>query len=354
MQERLLDFLICPECHGGEALSVQRFLSDGDRVIDGAILCNSCRTRFPVIGGIPRLLPHDLRAELAQTHQAWFREHSFPQDNSTPDGTDGSDTNKVFRTMQSFGYQWNVFDEVYEQWHQDFLSYLPSPVKKDFFQGKTGLDAGCGMGRHTRVATQLGAELVAMDLSNAVEAAYRNTVDLPNAHVIQADLSRPPLRSEMFDFVYSFGVLHHLPVPLKGFRSLASLPKKGSPLFIWVYSDTKHWVYEQIRQFSTRIPFSTLRILCLILAIGVWICFVTPHRLVRWSDFKMLTGYMKFKRYADYPFRALYADFFDELSAPIIHGHKEKELRGWFEQDGYNQVTTSSTGGLGWRGYGVR
>jgi len=34
--------------------------------------------------------------------------------------------------------------------------------------------------------------------------------------VVQADLHRPPFALESFDFIYSIGVLHHLPDPEAG------------------------------------------------------------------------------------------------------------------------------------------
>jgi len=53
------------------------------------------------------------------------------------------------------------------------------------------------------------------DLSEAVETAHEVLAGLPNAHVVQGDIHHPPFRlgaaGGEFDFVYSIGVLHHLP-----------------------------------------------------------------------------------------------------------------------------------------------
>src|SRR5258705_12087780 len=99
-----------------------------------------------------------------------------------------------------------------------------APVGRDAFAGRRVLDAGCGKGRHLRLAAAFGAkEVIGVDLGPAVDAAARNTVDLDNVHVVQGDLTRPPFRRESMDLIYSIGVLHHLPEPEAGFRALAPI-----------------------------------------------------------------------------------------------------------------------------------
>jgi len=55
--------------------------------------------------------------------------------------------------------------------------------------------------------------VVAADLSRATDAAYANTRYRSNVHVVQADMHHLPFRTDPddFDFVFSIGVVHHLP-----------------------------------------------------------------------------------------------------------------------------------------------
>src|SRR5207302_7922580 len=99
-----------------------------------------------------------------------------------------------------------------------------APVEQDADAGHRVLDAGGAKGRHLRLAAAFGAkEVIGVDLGPAVDAAAQNTADLDNVHVIQGDLTRPPLRPESMELIYSIGVLHHLPEPEAGFRALAPL-----------------------------------------------------------------------------------------------------------------------------------
>ena len=99
------------------------------------------------------------------------------------------------------------------------------PIEPAFFKDKLVLDAGCGIGRHAFFAAAYGAkEVIGIDLSDAVDTAFENVGHLPNAHIVQADIYDPPFRRATaggdFDFIYSIGVLHHLPDPESGLRSL--------------------------------------------------------------------------------------------------------------------------------------
>src|SRR5205085_12165178 len=113
-------------------------------------------------------------------------------------------------------YQWRKFKEMFPHWDEIFR-WSVSPIEPGFFRGKIGLDAGCGFGRSLYYAASYGAEVIGLDLSEAVEAARANTRDLPGAHVVQADIFHPPIRPGTLDFVYSIGVLQHLTDPRGGF-----------------------------------------------------------------------------------------------------------------------------------------
>jgi SAM-dependent methyltransferase len=222
-------------------------------------------------------------------------------------------------TMNSFGYQWNTFSDVYSQWRNDFFDFV-SPIDDAYFLDKSGLDVGCGMGRYTRVVGELGTEIIGMDLSNAVEAAFKNT--------------------------------HHLPEPRKGFDDMRQLAKPGGGILLWVYSETKHPIYTFIRRFTLRLTFSVLRAVCLVIAAMLWLVFIVPNKSARAVGLDSIADRFKFQRYSRFPFRALHTDLFDEFSAPVIHGHNEPEIRDWFQSSDCSGIVISSTGKHGWRGFG--
>lgn len=59
MRPDLLEILRCPVCRGELALVSRR--TDGDEIVDGTLTCAKCRVDYPIVDGIPDLLPPDER-----------------------------------------------------------------------------------------------------------------------------------------------------------------------------------------------------------------------------------------------------------------------------------------------------
>src|SRR5207247_1001716 len=126
-----------------------------------------------------------------------------------------------------------------------------------------------------------GAVMLGPGLSEAVLAAYRNNRDNRRAHIVQGDIYRPPFAQGTFDFVYSIGVLHHLPDPERGFRSLAPYVTPGGTLFAWIYGPRRgvsEAVTRMLRRFTTRMDYRLLYALCATIATGLRVFSHSPYR----------------------------------------------------------------------------
>jgi 2-polyprenyl-3-methyl-5-hydroxy-6-metoxy-1,4-benzoquinol methylase len=77
--------------------------------------------------------------------------------------------------------------------------------------GARVLEIGCGMGLHTELLVKAGAKVTAVDISSTSIAAVRHRLALRKlqAQVIEADAEALPFDDESFDFVWSWGVIHH-------------------------------------------------------------------------------------------------------------------------------------------------
>lgn len=199
MQRRLLEVLADPAT--GHPLALP---ANGD-LQEGFLRTEHGRT-FPIRAGIPRFVPPDPYAE-------------------------------------SFGLQWNKFAKVQldsangtTRSGNRFMAEVGwGPME----EGSWILDAGCGSGRFAEISSGLGAQVVALDMSSAVDAAQRNLSGKPNVHVVQGDLLQPPIRRGSLDGAYCIGVLQHTPDPKRALSAILSLLKPGAPFAVTMYARNK-------------------------------------------------------------------------------------------------------------------
>lgn len=140
----------------------------------------------------------------------------------------------------SFGYQWNKYAKLQLDScngtsfsRERFFSITEwSPEE---MRGRKVLDAGCGAGRFAEVALATGAQVTAMDLSQAVEACQRNLGDSPNLNVVQASIYEMPFRPGSFDYAYCIGVIQHTPDPKRSVLEICKMVKPGGQVGFWIY-----------------------------------------------------------------------------------------------------------------------
>jgi len=221
MKPSALKFLVCPSCKA--ELHLHASETHGDEVTEGRLRCAECRRDYAIGGGVPRFVDAGAYAS-------------------------------------SFGYQWNRFrtvqlDSVNGSWESARTLAATSGWTDEDYRGRLVLDAGVGAGRYAEVVADRGGEVVGVDLTRAVDAAYANVGRRPGVHLIQADIFAMPFRDETFDLAYSIGVLHHTPDPRAAFARVARTVKKGGGFAVYLYDryGLPHFA-DMIRRVTTRLP----------------------------------------------------------------------------------------------------
>ena len=328
---KMLETLRCPACQGRLDSSVEN------------LVCSSCRMAFPVVNDIPRMLLPGLRESLLDDKI----ESASEQDA------------KQVKTALSFGYEWQRFPEMYAEWEKQFLDYMQPHDPKSFFKGKKVLDAGCGNGRFAYYAAKYGAEVWAIDLGPAIEVAWKNTRGAGDVNVVQADLHNPPFARESFDFIYSLGVLHHLPDPEKAFHNLLRYLKPGGDIQIYLYwSPEKKPIKATLlgavslaRKVTTRLPHPVVYALAYGGASAAYLLFIGPYRVMRRVPaLRNLAEQLPMKQYADLPFRVCVNDQHDRFSAPIEFRYKRAEVEGLLGRGSLESIDVAPN--YGWIGTG--
>jgi len=105
-------------------------------------------------------------------------------------------------------------------------------------QGKRVLEIGCGLGLHTELMTRAGAEVTAVDMTSTSIDATRTRLRLKGlaATVAEADAERLPFPEHSFDFVWSWGVIHHSARTGRIVREIARVLKEDGQCRVMVYN----------------------------------------------------------------------------------------------------------------------
>lgn len=328
MKERLLELLACPVC-GGDLTLADASKYEEKEIIEGVLSCRKCVREYKISGGIPRF------ADLSRIEQ------------------------EKAETAENFGWQWTHFTQEDPKYTDQFLGWL-TPVRPEFFVGKTILEGGCGKGRHTKLAAEWGAkDVIGIDLGAGVESAFSLTRHLPNAHIIQCDIFKLPLK-RAFDYAFSVGVLHHTPDPQKAFVSLAGKVKPGGYLSAWVYGkENNGWIIKIVNpireKFTSRISPATLYHLSKLPTAALYLLTKLVYRPINLIS-PRIAGRLFYNDYLNYiagfGWREQHNIVFDHLVAPTAFYISREEFAGWWDAIGAGDVEIAWHNGNSWCGFG--
>lgn len=353
MKPSVLQQLVCPACQGSLQLEERR--REGAEIMEGFLRCE-CGLEYPIIQGVPRMLPPHLLATLREDYPEFYREHTT----RTVARTNGNDRDAQVKrqTQEAFGYEWTWAADYHAV---NFSDWLPTGYDAHtLFAGKVGLEIGCGAGRHAANAASLAREHFAVDLSRAVDSAFARTRGLANCHVIQADAFQLPFRPANFDYVYCLGVLQHLPDPESGFYALARQPKERGVLLVNVYQASRPVVLfalEVARKITTRLPNPVLKFVSIGAGCVDYGLFIAPWRRLSATRLGRALERVvpeRIQEYTKHDFHTCVTDWFDRLSCPVKKHYKQEDLRSWYERAGYADVTVTPYWKAFWNGYGLR
>jgi SAM-dependent methyltransferase len=297
MKRSALRFLVCPSCRDGLQLDAGRE-EDGE-VMEGALRSPACGREYPVLRGVPRFVDSGAYA-------------------------------------QSFGFQWDRFRHVQldsrnGRRESERTLFATTGWTEADYAGRLVLDAGVGAGRFAEVAAAKGAEVVGLDLTTAVDAAFANVGRRPGVHLLQADIFAMPFREGTFDLAFSIGVLHHTPDTRAAFERVAATVKSGGGLAVYLYAryGPANRFSDAIRKVTTRLPGRMM----LALAAGA-VPLYYPYRLPALGNLLRLV--CPISMHPDWRWRWL--DTFDWYTPQYQWKLFYPDVFRWFRESGFQDV----------------
>jgi SAM-dependent methyltransferase len=315
-----------------------------EEIIDGRLISEDGEEEYPVIDGIPRLLPSQYMVKILKRHSEWFEKYGRLQHHGEITISRKSIEIQQ-RTSERFGKEWETFDRLIDDFEEVFEQYFDL-VDLDGLSGKTVMDAGCGMGRWAFYMAPKVRRIVAFDLSSSVEMAYRNCFDRGNVEIIQADVYHLPFLNESFDFIYCLGVLHHLPEPFMGFLSLKKLLAKNGKILLYLYYNLENRplyfrvlknIVNLVRMITTRIPIPFSYSFSFAVAVGIYLPVILLGNLLNAIGLeKVSTKLPLYQFYKSKSFRLILNDAIDRFTAPVENRYSKNDIIKWFKDAGFS------------------
>ncbi len=345
MKRSFLDLLACPDCGAPLEPSVLKEEQFKEKEIwEGLLLCTRCAKTYPVVEGIPRFVPNVLAL-----FPDFFRK--YPEAAKVFGGSPEDFLKVHGDTQERFGHEWMNYPGAMPEDRQIFLDETQVPEQD--WKGKKILDGGCGMGRYSRVAHELGAITVALDLSPALIRLQDVVKDSDRMHLVQGNLMKPPFRKEIFDIVYSIGVIHHTPSAKETFGQLSKLVKPQGRLSVWVYGapgsckNFKTNPLREDRKALDKIRFQVWLTVWLREKISDTLRIFTvhvPHKLLYGFCYLLAAiGKIPFIKYLTFSVHPLWRvrlqENYDWLTPPYQSHHTKEELGEWFKDNGFKVVS---------------
>jgi ubiquinone/menaquinone biosynthesis C-methylase UbiE len=132
------------------------------------------------------------------------------------------------------------FHEV--EWRKYHVEpHIPEFADFEKWRGKKVLEIGCGIGTDTVNFARHGAQVTAVDLSEASLAVARKRAEIfglqDRIQFIQADAEHLTdfVPVAPYDLIYSFGVIHHTPHPERVTEQIRNYLKPATTVKIMVY-----------------------------------------------------------------------------------------------------------------------
>lgn len=214
-------------------------------VESGELLCQGCSARYGVHRFVPRLVA---RSNYSASWGKLWRE-----------------TGHLLRdSFTGIPFHENVLHGAYseEPGTDDGRSPFGFAWPRDL-SGQRVLEVGTGTGNVTEHLVETGADVVSVDMSDAIDSLPEELLKRPNLNVVQADINAPILVPGSFERVWLFQVLQHTPSPPDTLRRLRELLAEGGEIAFTSYGGDRFraWYYPLTKRLPDRLAWRLIAFL---------------------------------------------------------------------------------------------
>lgn len=260
-------------------------------------------------------------------------------------------TNMDAETVHSFGEEWSRFSSFDEsdirRCGDEYFDIVDDQmVNKDTL----ALDVGCGTGRWSKYLAPRVKFIEAIDPSDAVFSAAPFLNDTKNIRVTKASVDGIPFADETFDFVFSLGVLHHVPDTARAIEVIAKKIKYGGTLLLYLYYKFDNrslafrilfYLSHLLRLIISKLPGTLKQFICEGIAVVVYFPLARLSRFVKMLGADSLSARMPLSYYADKSYYIMRNDALDRFGTPLEHRFTREEIKVMLENAGFSDIRFS-------------
>lgn len=254
------------------------------------------------------------------------------------------------KTVASFGSEWEKFSQFSEIEIENIGNeYFDICNDTHLNKSTLALDMGCGSGRWSKYLSKKVKFIEAIDPSTAVITAREFLSGNENVRVTQASADNIPFADSSFDFVFSLGVLHHIPDTRLALKNCISKVKSNGHLLIYLYYslDNRGILYKSIFHLSSifrflisKLPDFLKKTTCDLIAFLVYIPlsrlggFLKSIGLSSWHSVPLAY-------YHDKSINILRNDALDRFGTPLEQRFSKKQITEMLESEGMTNIAFS-------------
>ena len=263
-----------------------------------------------------------------------------------------NDTNIDKSTIKSFGDEWKKFSEFSIKEITSIGDEYFDLVDDNILNRESViLDMGCGTGRWSKYLSPRVNFIEAIDPSESILQASHLLAENNNVRITKAYSDNIPFADKSFDFVFSLGVLHHIPETKKALKDLVKKVKPNGHVLLYLYYnlDNRGTLYKiiftisnPIRYLVAKLPRMAKYIICDVSAISIYYPIIFIARLFK-QIFPNSNFYKKIplSYYVGKSFNVVRNDVLDRFGTPLEQRFSKQEIESMMKESGLIDIRFS-------------
>lgn len=254
-------------------------------------------------------------------------------------------------TVIAFGEEWSKFNEFSDEEIDKLASthyFDISPIS--YFKDKKVLDVGCGTGRWTKYVSKFASSVDAVDPSKSIFVAAKLLNKCSNVRLIHTSVDNLPFDDDIFDFVFSLGVLHHIPDTQLAMKQCVAKIKPGGYFLTYLYYNFENrgyvfksifWLSSLIRKIICNFHPKIKDAVCDIIALIVYMPFIWSAALIKKIGMPSLSKQIPLHFYVGKSFYVIRNDARDRFGTPLEKRFSKNDIRQMMQNCGLKQIIFS-------------